>query len=326
MNRYLLRILKFYLVVGALCACGYAALLLGGYFDEAPMVGYIRQDAAGGAFPEQIAGQLGDDLVLNVVSVSGDPLEQARTLLEQGALALVLDMVQAPEDPAAFSSLAAEYQIPMIWLGEYPGRAALEYENCWYVGSDPAQAGELLGQEAAMLFRDGTAADQNGDLLLQYVWAGNTGFSGSATLKKYILDECEHYGVYTADAGSLSAGMQDLAEQAALELAEPAAQPEILFFSDPQALEAMELARPSLAWWGEGALLPVLTTAGSETEAAELIESGRALAVAWYDGAEASRLTAAMLQNAATLSFVGQGQDIQPDGQTFAIPYQLMTA
>ena len=52
----------------------------------------------------------------------------------------------------------------------------------------------------------------------------------------------------------------------------------------------------------------------------------RALAVAWYDGAEASRLTAAMLQNAASLSFVGQGQDIQPDGQTFAIPYQLMTA
>ena len=96
MNRYLLRILKFYLVVGALCACGYAALLLGGYFDEAPMVGYIRQDAAGGAFPEQIAGQLGDDLVLNVVSVSGDPLEQARTLLEQSALALVLDMTQAP--------------------------------------------------------------------------------------------------------------------------------------------------------------------------------------------------------------------------------------
>ena len=60
-----------------------AALLLGGYFDEAPMVGYIRQDAAGGAFPEQIAGQLGDDLVLNVVSVSGDPLEQARTLREE---------------------------------------------------------------------------------------------------------------------------------------------------------------------------------------------------------------------------------------------------
>lgn len=326
MNRYLFRILKFYLVVGALCACGYAALLLGGYFDEAPMAGYIRQDTAAGAFPEQIAEQLGDDLVLNVVTVSGDPLEQARVLLDQGVLALVLDMAQAPGDPAAFSELAAEYQIPLIWLGVYPGKEALEYENCWYVGSDPAQAGELLGQEAAMLFRDGTAADQNGDLLLQYVWAGNTGFSGSATLRKYILDECEHYGVYTAEVGSLNGSAQDLAEEAALELAEPAAQPEILLCSDPQALESMELARPSLAWWGEESALPVLTTAGSQEEAAELIETGRALAVAWYDGAEASRLTAAMLQNAASLSFVGQGQDIQPDGQTFAIPYQLMTA
>lgn len=326
MNRYLLRILKFYLVVGALCACGYAALLLGGYFDEAPMAGYIRQEQSGGAFPDQIAEQLGDDLVLKVVTVSGDPLEQARALLDQGVFALVLDLSAAPEDPAAFAALGEEYQVPLIWLGAYPGRDALEYENGWYVGSDPAQAGELLGQEAAMLFREGTAADRNGDLLLQYVWAGNTGFTGSATLKKYILDECEHYGVYTAEAGALNGGEQDLAEQAALELAEPAAQPEILFFSDLQALESMELARPSLAWWADDASLPVLTTAASEEEAAELTGSGRAFAVAWYDGEEASRLTAAMLQNAASLSFVGQGQDIQPDGQTFAIPYQLMTA
>lgn len=326
MNRYLLRILKFYLVVGALCACGYAALLLGGYFDETPTVGYIRQETAGGAFPELVAEQLGDELQLQVVTVSGDPLEQARTLLEQGALALVLDMAHTPDDPAAFSALAAEYQTPLIWLGEYPGRAALDYENCWYVGSDPAQAGELLGQEAAMLFREGSAADRNGDLLLQYIWAGSTDFSGSSTLKKYILDECEHYGVYTAEVASLNAGEQDLAEQAALELAELSAQPEILYFSDPLALESMELARPSLPWWAEGESLPVLTTAASKEEASELIQNGRAFAVAWYDGEAASELTAAMLLNAASLSFVGQGQDIQPDGQTFAIPYQLMTA
>lgn len=326
MKRYLIRILEFYLIAGTLCACGYAALLLGGYFDDAPMAAYIRQDGAEGAFPEQIAASLGDELRLTVVNGSDDLLAQAGGLLDQGACALVLDLKTAPENAQALSALAQERQVALIWLGDRPAAEALEYENSWYVGSDPAQAGELLGEQAAMLFREGTAADRNADLLLQYVWAGNTKFSGVGTLRQYILDECEHYGVYTAEVASLSGTEQNLAEQAAAEVAEPAAQPEILFCSDPQALTSLELARPSLSWWAEDSGLPVLTTAASQAAASDLIQSGQASAVAWYDGDTASRLVSAMLLNTASLRFVGQGEDIQPDGQFFAVPYRLMIA
>ena len=326
MKRYLIHILEFYLIAGTLCACGYAALLLGGYFDQAPRAVYIQQEGAEGAFADQIAAMLGDDLRLTIADSGDDLLTQATELLESDACALVLDLKTIPENAQALTELAREKQIALIWLGARPDAKVLEYENSWYVGSDPAQAGELLGEQAAMLFREGTAADRNADLLLQYVWAGNTAFADAGTLQQYILDECEHYGVYTAQVGSLNGTEQDLAEQAGVELAEPSAQPEILFFSDPQALESMELARPSLPWWAEDSSLPVLTTTPSREVASSLIQKGQAAAVAWYDGTTASQLVTAMLRNTAALRFVGQGEDIQPDGQFFAVPYQLMTA
>ena len=214
MKRYLIHILEFYLIAGTLCACGYAALLLGGYFDQAPRAVYIQQEGAEGAFADQIAAMLGDDLRLTIADSGDDLLTQATELLESDACALVLDLKTIPENAQALTELAREKQIALIWLGARPDAKVLEYENSWYVGSDPAQAGELLGEQAAMLFREGTAADRNADLLLQYVWAGNTAFADAGTLQQYILDECEHYGVYTAQVGSLSGTEQDLAEQA----------------------------------------------------------------------------------------------------------------
>lgn len=325
MKRYLFRILKFYLVVGAVCVCGYAALCLGGYFDEPPLACYIRQAGAAGADPDQMADLLGEEMRLSVHEDVADPVKLAKEYLEQGACALVLDLEQPPQDLAGLVSLASERQAALIFLGEWPGSEAMDYENSWYVGSDPAQTGELLGQEAAMLFREGGAADRNGDLLLQYLWVGNADHAGAASLYRYTLDECEHYGVYTAELGSLSLPSAELTEQITAQWAELSALPEVLLASDPTALKALEQARVSLPWWGEEVTLPALTTAPDRATAEALLESGRAAAVAWYDQEAATDLTARMLLNAATLRFVGQGLEIQPDGQNFAIPYQLLT-
>lgn len=325
MKRYLSRILKFYLVAGAICVCGYAALVLGGYFDEAPLAGYIQQAGAAGADPAQVADLLGDEVRLSVHTNAADPVALAREYLEQDASAVVLDLARAPEGLEELVQLAEDRQATVIFLGAQPGRKALTYENSWYVGSDPAQAGELLGQEAAMLFREGGAADRNGDLLLQYLWVGDADQDGAATLCRYTLDECEHYGVYTAEAGALSLPAAELADQIAAQWAEPAALPEIALTGDPAALEALEQARSSLPWWSEDYALPMLTTAPDRATAEALVQSGRAAAVAWYDTEAATDLTARMLLNVASLRFVGQGSEIQPDGQSFAIPFQLTT-
>ena len=117
----------------------------------------------------------------------------------------------------------------------------------------------------------------------------------------------------------------ELAEQIAAQWAELAVLPEIVFVSDPAALEALEQARASLPWWSEELLLPVLAAAPDRETAEAMIQNSGLEAVAWYDTEAATDLIARMLLNSADLRYVGQGAEIQPDEQSFVIPYQLMT-
>lgn len=332
MKHFFVWLLRILLVAAVFVGCYELTLYLSGQFDPPAMVGYLN------ASDERV--WLDDELLRQAIADAGLRFEErktspqslpaaARELCEAGAEALVISLNDPLSEAAAGEMLALAHErgVSLIYTGEEPGEGALGEENlAWYLGSDPALAGEVLGQQAAMLFRKGAAPDLNEDHLLQYLWLADEQDAHRNVLRRYILEECEHYGVYSNELGSLEGPADSLIEQAMGEWGELAARPEILLCSGPQAAEAARQAAGRLGWHAAGGqgLIPILCAAPNEDEARALMEDGGLSGCCYYDLEGVSRALAQLAVNAAQHEFVARDTALEPNGSEFLLPYKAL--
>lgn len=335
MKRFLLWVLRLLLVAAVIYGCYELTLYLSGQFDPPVMVGYL--DAAEGAVWVK-AEALEEAITAEEIEFSGCTTspeslpDAAQEMCDTGARALVisLDKPLGKQTAQALLELARERGVTLLFAGEAPGEAALGEEDlAWYLGSDPALAGEVLGQQAAMLFREGAAPDLNEDHLLQYAWLGDEADGHRNTLRRFLLDECEHYGVYSVLLDHLETPAEELQEQALAHWAELAPRPEILLCSGPEAARAAQSAAQALGWRqsGEGQTpIPILCAAPDEPTARALVENGTAAGCCYYDLDGVTEALALLAVNAAQREFVARGTELVPNGNEFLLPYRAVEA
>lgn len=332
MKHFFVWLLRIVLVAAVFVGCYELTLYLSGQFDPPAMVGYLNASGEATWLDAGLLRQGAEDARLRFEQRETTPQglpAAARELCEAGAGALVISLNDPLSKATAdeMLALAREWGVSLIYTGEEPGQGALGEENlAWYLGSDPALAGEVLGQQAAMLFREGAAPDLNEDHLLQYLWLADEQDAHRDVLRRYILEECEHYGVYSNGLGSLEGPADSLYEQAVDGWGELAARPEILLCSGPQAAEAARQAAERLGWHaaaGQGCI-PILCAAPNEAAARALMEDGTLSGCCYYDLDGVSRALAQLAVNAAQHEFVARDTALEPNGNEFLLPYKAL--
>lgn len=326
MKRIALILAKLFAVCAALGLCVLLYLFSVGYFDPQPAIGYLHSpkelpyvdlDALEDRFAENgVRFLLGDE------SAGYEPA--ARELIEQGAQVLIVSEDEDILDPALLR-LARRHSVPLVVVGRSPQLQEMEdYDKLWYVGSNPALGGELLGEEMAMGFRDGTIADANGDLLLQYsLYLSDIGPYHQA-LSYYALQECEHYGVYSnlleyldENDAPLPFTAEALAEQQ---------KPELLLCTTAGDARFLYDLAGQLGWLEGDAPVRIAAVAENPELAQALVDDGVAVAASYYDIDQITQVAGQLALNALDKQFAGQGLELQPDETgRFFIPFGLIT-
>ncbi|GHV44181.1 galactose ABC transporter substrate-binding protein [Synergistales bacterium] len=96
-------------------------------------------------------------------------VEQVDNLIQQGVDALAINAV-APESAGAMIDKLKAAGVPVVFFNRCPSESDLKsYEKCFYVGTTPAQSGEMQAKMAWEAFKSNKAFDKNGDGKMQYV-------------------------------------------------------------------------------------------------------------------------------------------------------------
>ncbi|MDR1732809.1 MAG: galactose ABC transporter substrate-binding protein [Synergistaceae bacterium] len=96
-------------------------------------------------------------------------VEQVDNLIQQGVDALAINAV-APESAGAMIDKLKAAGIPVVFFNRCPSEKDLKsYDKCFYVGTTPAQSGEMQAKMAWEAFKANSAFDKNGDGKMQYV-------------------------------------------------------------------------------------------------------------------------------------------------------------
>lgn len=326
MKRIALILAKLFAVCAALGLCVLLYLFSVGYFDPQPAIGYLHSpkelpyvdlDALEDRFAENgVRFLLGDE------SAGYEPA--ARELIEQGAQVLIVSEDEDILDPALLR-LARRHSVPLVVVGRSPQLQEMEdYDKLWYVGSNPALGGELLGEEMAMGFRDGTIADANGDLLLQYIlYLSDIGPYHQA-LSYYALQECEHYGVYSNLLEYLDENDAPLPFTA--EALAGQQKPELLLCTTAGDARFLYDLAEQLGWLEGDAPVRIAAVAENPELAQALVNDGVAVAASYYDIDQITQVAGQLALNALDKQFAGQGLELQPDETgRFFIPFGLVT-
>ena len=326
MKRIALILAKLFAVCAALGLCILLYLFSVGYFDPQPAIGYLHSpkelpyvdlDALEDRFAENgVRFLLGDE------SAGYEPA--ARELIEQGAQVLIVSEDEDILDPALLR-LARRHSVPLVVVGRSPQLQEMEdYDKLWYVGSNPALGGELLGEEMAMGFRDGTIADANGDLLLQYsLYLSDIGPYHQA-LSYYALQECEHYGVYSNLLEYLDQNDDPLPFTA--EALAGQQKPELLLCTTAGDARFLYDLAEQLGWLEGDAPVRIAAVAENPELAQALVNDGVAVAASYYDIDQITQVAGQLALNALDKQFAGQGLELQPDETgRFFIPFGLVT-
>ena len=326
MKRIALILAKLFAVCAALGLCVLLYLFSVGYFDPQPAIGYLHSpkelpyvdlDALEDRFAENgVRFLLGDE------SAGYEPA--ARELIEQGAQVLIVSEDEDILDPALLR-LARRHSVPLVVVGRSPQLQEMEdYDKLWYVGSNPALGGELLGEEMAMGFRDGTIADANGDLLLQYsLYLSDIGPYHQA-LSYYALQECEHYGVYSNLLEYLDENDAPLPFTA--EALAGQQKPELLLCTTAGDARFLYDLAEQLGWLEGDAPVRIAAVAENPELAQALVNDGVAVAASYYDIDQITQVAGQLALNALDKQFAGQGLELQPDETgRFFIPFGLVT-
>lgn len=326
MKRIALILAKLFAVCAALGLCVVLYLFSVGYFDPQPAIGYLHSpkelpyvdlDALEDRFEENgVRFLLGDE------SAGYEPA--ARELIEQGAQVLIVSEDEDILDPALLR-LARRHSVPLVVVGRSPQLQEMEdYDKLWYVGSNPALGGELLGEEMAMGFRDGAIADANGDLLLQYsLYLSDIGPYHQA-LSYYALQECEHYGVYSNLLEYLDENDDPLPFTA--EALAGQQKPELLLCTTAGDARFLYDLAGQLGWLEGDAPVRIAAVAENPELAQALVDDGVAVAASYYDIDQITQVAGRLALNALNSQFAGQGLELQPDETgRFFIPFGLVT-
>lgn len=326
MKQIALILAKLFAVCAALGLCVLLYLFSVGYFDPQPAIGYLHSpkelpyvdlDALEDRFAENgVRFLLGDE------SAGYEPA--ARELIEQGAQVLIVSEDEDILDPALLR-LARRHSVPLVVVGRSPQLQEMEdYDKLWYVGSNPALGGELLGEEMAMGFRDGTIADANGDLLLQYsLYLSDIGPYHQA-LSYYALQECEHYGVYSNLLEYLDQNDAPLPFTA--EALAGQQKPELLLCTTAGDARFLYDLAGQLGWLEGDAPVRIAAVAENPELAQALVNGGVAVAASYYDIDQITQVAGQLALNALDKQFAGQGLELQPDETgRFFIPFGLVT-
>lgn len=326
MKRIALILAKLFAVCAALGLCVVLYLFSVGYFDPQPAIGYLHSpkelpyvdlDALEDRFEENgVRFLLGDE------SAGYEPA--ARELIEQGAQVLIVSEDEDILDPALLR-LARRHSVPLVVVGRSPQLQEMEdYDKLWYVGSNPALGGELLGEKMAMGFRDGAIADANGDLLLEYsLYLSDIGPYHQA-LSYYALQECEHYGVYSNLLEYLDENDDPLPFTA--EALAGQQKPELLLCTTAGDARFLYDLAGQLGWLEGDAPVRIAAVAENPELAQALVDDGVAVAASYYDIDQITQVAGQLALNALNSQFAGQGLELQPDETgRFFIPFGLVT-
>ena len=326
MKRIALILAKLFAVCAALGLCIVLYLFSVGYFDPQPTIGYLHSpkelpyvdlDALEDRFAENgVRFLLGDE--------SADYEPAARELIDQGAQVLIVSEDEDILDPALLR-LARRHSVPLVVVGRSPQLQEMEdYDKLWYVGSNPALGGELLGEEMAMGFRSGAIADANGDLLLQYSLYLSDIAPYHQALSYYALQECEHYGVYSNLLEYLDENDDPLPFTA--EALAGQQKPELLLCTTAGDARFLYDLAGQLGWLEGDAPVRIAAVAENSKLAQALVDDGIAMAATYYDIDQITQVAGQLALNALDSQFAGQGLELQPDETgRFFIPFGLVT-
>ncbi len=326
MKRFLVPFLKILSLCAAIALCGLLYFVSIGAFSDAPAIGYLHSAhqppyADLDLFENQFSSR-------KISFLESDPAvpqsEAAQFLIDQGAEVLIVSQETNELDPILLET-AKNNGTTLLLLGNCPDHKVLDgYDKAWYVGSDSALGGELLGKQLALAFRDGTISDLNGDRLLQYAFFEQSGSPAAEHLAESTMLECEHYGVYSNRIVYADENGQPLEWNAEQLREQP--KPELLVCTSEKDTRSAYALAQELGWLDGDAPTRIGTVVENKDLAQKLIDEQITIAVSYYDVDAVSRYTAQFALNAIDHEFIGQDSDLKSttDGRFF-VPFGLLT-
>lgn len=331
--------------LAALALCLVVWLTASGAFTPALAV-VLFTDKNGAAYldSDRLAQQL-TDCTLYTLDAEGDATAQLEEL-QRTQKREVRAAIVAANDRTLAANLAkqlAQTGLPVILTGAAPEEGLVETGNIWYVGSDPASGGELLGEALAADWNSGALSDLNGDYLMQYVLRGPEETSLSYPLLQAVLNECEHYGIFSNPVQeepdqTLSDELSQIeqAQQDARDGEAPAADaedtpvvlslgstPETILFGGAESGQAA-LEEAARQGWTDGETPSLLAGfALNELQARQLAEDGAARVV-YYDLPTVTDTAAVLTANLLAERTPIEGLDELADGHCLYLPMLLL--
>ena len=331
--------------LAALALCLVVWLTASGAFTPASAV-VLFTDKNGAAYldSDRLAQQL-TDCTLYTLDAEGDATAQLEELQRTQKREVRVAIVAA-DDRTLAANLAkqlAQTGLPVILTGAAPEEGLVETGNIWYVGSDPASGGELLGEALAADWNSGALSDLNGDYLMQYVLRGPEETSLSYPLLQAVLNECEHYGIFSNPVQeepdqTLSDELSQIeqAQQDARDGEAPVADaedtpvvlslgstPEAILFGGAESGQAA-LEEAARQGWTDGETPSLLAGfALNELQARQLAEDGAARVV-YYDLPTVTDTAAVLTDNLLAERTPIEGLDELADGHCLYLPMLLL--
>lgn len=331
--------------LAALALCLVVWLTASGAFTPASAV-VLFTDKNGAAYldSDRLAQQL-TDCILYTLDAEGDATAQLEEL-QRTQKREVRAAIVAADDRTLAANLAkqlAQTGLPVILTGAAPEEGLVETGNIWYVGSDPASGGELLGEALAADWNSGALPDLNGDYLMQYVLRGPEETNLSYPLLQAVLNECEHYGIFSNPVQeepdqTLSDELSQIeqAQQDARDGEAPAADaedtpvvlslgstPEAILFGGAESGQAA-LEEAAQQGWTDGETPSLLAGfALNELQARQLAEDGAARVV-YYDLPTVTDTAAVLTANLLAERTPIEGLDKLADGHCLYLPMLLL--
>lgn len=94
--------------------------------------------------------------------------DQVKELIDAGCNVLCVNLVDRA-DPSEIIDMARENDVPLIFFNREPvAEDMMQWDKIYYVGAPAKQSGELQGELAAEVIKNG-GVDRNGDGVIQYV-------------------------------------------------------------------------------------------------------------------------------------------------------------
>lgn len=200
-KQFLKFILHVLVLIFALSAAATGFLYWIGYFENETSIAYLYDDAAFCLIEiDQLAALFAEDNTpFESAPIYGQAADRVADMIEKGANSIILNLSDAPSDELI--ALAAEADVTLFFIGALPTDAQIaSYDKIWCFTESTAYAGELLGEQVALGFRDGTITDKNSDILLDYIFlTPDATYMETQDAIDSTLLELDHYGVYTTD-------------------------------------------------------------------------------------------------------------------------------